>query len=135
MRLDEPVEWKGGLAAALFKGTGDPADCDDSRSILMEDTLGKHYHRGLRRRMLPALLARVTDTTCCLPGRGAEIAHMVVEQVTAWARKTHRSAGLLFVDLRAAYYGVIRQLGLDLRSGPEEPVSYTHLTLPTILRV
>ena len=44
---------------------------------------------------------------------------MVVQQLLAWSKHESKSIGLRFVDLKAAYYGVVRQLGLDLRSSPE----------------
>ena len=48
-RIQEPVQFKGGMLSELLKGLGNPAKCVSYREILVSDTLGKRYHAWLRR--------------------------------------------------------------------------------------
>ena len=38
-----PKAWKGGRLVKLFKGKGDPAECDSSRGLLIGDVLSKLF--------------------------------------------------------------------------------------------
>lgn len=51
--IDEPVQWKGGRVATLFKHKGSPAECANHRAILISSTLGKTVHNIFRARAVP----------------------------------------------------------------------------------
>ena len=56
-RIQEPLSFKGGRFAELFKGNGDQRRREADRSIFLSNGVAKQYHRLLRGRLLPFLEA------------------------------------------------------------------------------
>ena len=48
IRVQEPLAFKGGRFAELFKGKGDPRECGLSRSIFLASGVAKQFHRSCR---------------------------------------------------------------------------------------
>ena len=105
----EPLEWKGSALIPLFKGRGDPANPMEHRSIYVADSTAKIHHGWIR--MFLEEQWTQQQSSIQLGGRkgvGADTAHHLIQCSLAWARQSARSAGILFLDLRAAFYSVHR---------------------------
>ena len=50
---NEPVQWKGGMLAVLYKGKGPMADSGSHRAIWLASVLAKLYHRWLVLQLQP----------------------------------------------------------------------------------
>ena len=112
--MHEPLSWKGGLLVPLFKGKGSPQDAKGYRSIFISDVCGKIHHSHLRK-------ALVNEWSSCddliqqggKQGCSTDIAHHILHTYFAWARTNSVSCAMLFVDLHAAFYTVIRSMLMD----------------------
>ncbi len=106
----EPLSWKGGTLVPLFKGKG-KVDCPASyRSIFISDTTCKTFHSCLRTRLM-----RAWESSMCTlqfggrPGFGTDVAHHCAHAFLSWSRHSGTPAALIFLDLTAAFYSVLRQ--------------------------
>eukprot|EP00959_Pyramimonas_sp_CCMP1952_P466427 9489934-Pyramimonas_sp.AAC.1 len=63
MRGREPIQFKAGIALKLNKGSGTRSLLEYYRSILLNNTVAKHYHKWLRSTTLRvcSCLLRVTQ--------------------------------------------------------------------------
>ena len=78
----------------MYKGQGRPAHCPpNNRAIPMDGEAANFFHRGLRKRALPPLMERVSGAHAGLPGRGAEHAHVIVQQFIALLRARGATRG------------------------------------------
>ena len=130
----EPLRYKGGLLAALYKGRGSHADCCNSRSILLANTLGKQWHSCLRNDLVPFVKASMAPSQAgAVSGRGVDIAALSVRAFAWWAQEAGLSAMALFVDVRSAFYSVFRPLLLG-HSMDDDMLAYAmqHLKIPAI---
>ncbi|CAE7453752.1 unnamed protein product [Symbiodinium sp. CCMP2592] len=111
MGLYEPVEWRGGALVPLAKRAAAALSCDRFRSILVSSIPGKVYHRQLRTLLMPALESVRGDTQAgAVPGISTESIAMVARGFRDVMVARQRAWALVFFDVRAAYYRVIRQL-------------------------
>ena len=111
LRSREPLSWKGGILIPLFKQRGSPKSLDSYRSIYLSDTTAKLHHSWIRRRLEAQWL--MDPQAIQLGGKkgvGSDIAHHVVQGAVAWAKEHKRALSLLFLDLRAAFYSVMRSV-------------------------
>ena len=106
----EPTSWKGGRLAPLHKGRGSPTDPTAYRAIYISDYTSKVYHKLLRQKLEKAWMQRMDLLQ--LGGRksvGTDLAHHMIESHQFWCRKRKFSSAVVFFDLRAAFYSVLRQ--------------------------
>ena len=109
--LREPLAWKGGVLIPLFKGKGSPQNAASYRSIFLSDVCAKVHHSHVRKSLAEAW--SVTDDVIQQGGKkgcSTDIAHHLLHSYFAWARDHSVSCALLFVDLHAAFYTVIRSM-------------------------
>lgn len=107
--LREPLNWKGGVLVPLFKGKGSPADPSAYRSIFLSDVCAKVHHSCMRRTL--ADLWSKEDELIQMGGKkgcSTDVAHHFLHAHLSWSRAKNLSCGLLFVDLQAAFYSVLR---------------------------
>ena len=110
-RLQEPLSWKGGMLADIWKGSGDRSDPANSRAVLIEDTAAKVYHAWLRRRLLGRYLSTAHDAVYGgVPKRGTEMCSHHSMAFWEYTRAVGMSAAQLYVDIVGAFDAVIRQL-------------------------
>lgn len=110
--LEEPIQMKGGLVINAYKGGGcNPADPNNHRSLLLSNHAGKAIRRVFRQQYLPAYEASAPDTFFSIRA-GGNVAHAshALRLFVAASHKGGDSTGILFLDVKAAYYRVIRQL-------------------------
>ena len=117
LRKKEPIQWKGGRLHPLWKGRKDPRDPAAYRSIYISNFLGKIYHQILRQ---PVLQAWSPDTCALqLGGRkklGTDIAHHFLQLHQHWARQQGLPSGIIFFDVQAAFYTLLRQTIIESES-------------------
>ena len=108
MHAKEPTSWKGGFVAPLHK-KGPMSSAKSYRSIFISDYTAKIYHASLRRHLLDIWQKGIEHLQLGgLPSCGTDSAHHWIQVHTAWTKFHGLSQGLLFFDLKAAFYMVMR---------------------------
>ena len=110
----EPVQYKGGRLAIAHK-KGCPREVDHYRALLISSALGKSLHNVWRQRSLP-LMRQAADPLQISAQPGAlvaQAAHLVRLHLGA-AKTRGISCYILFLDIRSAYYKLVRQFAFDL---------------------
>ena len=111
LRAAEPIQFKGGALHAVWKGKSNPAFCSAHRGILVSSNVGKAFHRIARARAVPALRTVATEMQIGgLPTFPVVLASHFVRLFQSGSRQRTASHGLLFLDLREAFYRVVRPL-------------------------
>ncbi|CAE7428422.1 unnamed protein product, partial [Symbiodinium necroappetens] len=108
-----PLQWSGGLAHSIPKGTKDPSSVQGWRAILLLESDAKAFQKAWRPYLLQAL-----DPVRSV-GQHGGIPRHTLEQPSALVRAhfhglsaANQSGGALFVDCAAAYYSVVRDFYL-----------------------
>ena len=130
LRVQEPLAFKGGRYAEIFKGKGDRRSCVASRSVFLASGVGKQFHRLLRGRLLPYLEEYSPEVTCALRGRGVDTGSHLIRLAMEWAAGEGRSSAVIFFDLTAAYYMVLRELAIGACSDEAVARLLARLGLP-----
>ena len=132
IRGQTAAEMCGGWLVPLFKGKGSQTEMSGYRAILLEPTLTRTFSRSWRRYLEPGL--QTVAAPMQWGGRGGLSIEGVHLQAKLWmsnARAEKASIGLLFVDLRSAFYTVVKPL---LASAHDEtpciPQIFQRLNLP-----
>ncbi len=108
-----PVQWQGGWLATLYKGRGRAADPASHRSILITSHIGKVWHGHLRKALLGQVPpAKLGAQFGGIPGRGAVQAVLALRSYMEGVRRSGRACRLFFVDVKEAYYSLLRELVL-----------------------
>ncbi|CAE7427534.1 unnamed protein product [Symbiodinium natans] len=106
----EPLAWRGGKALPLFKGKGQGTKPGEYRSILVSEVLGKRWHAWLRSSLLATFRERAAPLQCGVTGgHSTGLLSLFLRSFQAQAQSRGFSWGILFVDLRSAFYSVLRQ--------------------------
>ena len=110
IRLTEPVQYRCTKLTALLKKAGLAARADSFRSIALLDPSAKFLHRLQRPELLRALGDKAQPLQQgCLPGSVATgLTHVLLTKMRT-ALAARQSFGVLFLDLTAAYYRLLRQ--------------------------
>jgi len=106
----EPLLWKGGTLIPLWKGKESPDLPSAYRSIFVSNYSTKLYHQFVRQHLV-AIWERKADQLQCggRKGVGVDVAHHVIQCQKAWTTANAIPSAILYIDLRAAFYTVIRQ--------------------------
>ena len=111
MRAAEPIQFKGGALHAVWKGKSSATQCSAHRGILVSSTPGKAFHRVVRQQAVPALRSVATDMQIGgLPKFPVTMASHFVRAFQEGCQNRRCSHGLMFLDLREAFYRVVRPL-------------------------
>ena len=115
----EPTSWKGGKLVPLYKGKDSTVDPASYRAIYISDHTSKIYHRLLRQHLE---IPWSTDIDLLqMGGRkkvGTDLAHHMLEAHQFWCRTRRLPSAVVFFDLRAAFYSVLRQALLETSLDP-----------------
>ncbi len=116
--VEEPLQMKGGILVHAFKG-GSPTDPGDHRSLLLSSHLGKAIRRVFRQQIIGPYASSTPETFFSIRA-GGNVSHasQALKLYCNGASAQGDSIGVLFLDVKAAYYRVIRQLVVG-NSGPE----------------
>ena len=113
---EEPIAWKGGILCPIFKGKGSKKEASSYRGVVLLSALGKRWHALLRARMLPhAIRHQPPMQFGGFPGQQPGFASFIVRAYAARAKMHGLSEACLFIDLRAAFHHLLRQLSLPMR--------------------
>lgn len=109
-QVSEPVQMKGGLLIHMFKG-GNASSVEDHRGLLLSSHVGKALRRTIRQSIMPSFVAHSSHTYFSIKtgGNVSQASHALRAFISASAQR-HQSVGLLFLDIKSAYYRVVRQL-------------------------
>lgn len=105
----EPILFKGGLLAAAYK-RGDPAITANYRSLLISPTIGKSFHRLLRR----DLMCHFNQSALPLqlggrPGISVTQAAQALQVFLSDQREAGLSTAVIFLDIKNAFYQLFRE--------------------------
>ena len=121
----EPLEFKGGRLCTIYKGKGSKLEPSKYRGILLADVFAKIFHSWTRTQLLPTFQQRARPGQ--LGGRPSQqtatATHLL--RLHAWnGRQLHLTTGVLFIDVRAAFHHMLR----DLVFGIRDPMSAAELS-------
>ena len=128
----EPTNWRGGQLIFLAKKASGKYTCDAFRSILLASIPGKAYHRTLRSRLVPALCANSTALQAgSKPGVGTDGISATARTYQEYQLEAGRLPAMVYFDLKAAYYRMLRQLVVPIGEPEERFLRWMHsLKLP-----
>ncbi|OLP99284.1 hypothetical protein AK812_SmicGene18181 [Symbiodinium microadriaticum] len=132
IRAFEPVAFRGGELFLLAKRAAKTLGCSGFRSILLTSVAGKVYHRCVRQTLLPAFQdVRHSFHASLIRGQGIDTISLAAKTFFALGNTQGSSAGIVFFDLSAAFYSVIRQTLVDTRDSDEGLLRlFRHLDIP-----
>ena len=108
--LREPLTFRGGDLICLAKKAGATFRCRDYRSILVSSIPGKIHHRKMRSQLTSVLgNCRSPLQSGAMPGEGVENITIAAKTFQLMCESIRKPWGLIFFDLQAAYYQVIRE--------------------------
>lgn len=123
----EPTSWKGGRLVPLYKGKDSTTDPNAYRAIYISDYTSKLYHRALRCRLEPPWTEHMDLLQ--FGGRknmGTDLAHHMLEAHQFWCRSNKTPSAIVFFDLKAAFYSVLRQALVPGLFHPEHVTKALH---------
>ena len=129
IRMDEALQWKGGVIHHAWKGKQAPDECASHRALLISSVIGKALHSTIRRCCIAPMRSIATPFQVGgLPYPVTFASHCVRLFQSLCAGATHF---LLFLDLREAFYRVYRAL-LGAETPSDEAVAgiFRRLELP-----
>ena len=122
LRANEAVGLKGGVLHRIAKPNAVNNTTAGFRGILVQSCLSKVLHRAVRHLAVDHWQDHAQPMQ--IGGRQgcpADFGHFCSRAYLAYAKAHNRSAAILFVDISAAYYGVIREAVLGAQ-GQSRPV-------------
>ncbi|CAE7677247.1 unnamed protein product [Symbiodinium sp. CCMP2456] len=121
VQLKQPVQWRGGILYAAWKGAGRVDDPNSHRSLFVSSTVGKSFHKLVRGRG-QAALQTVLHGLHLGSRKDAPIgfASMYLLSFLRANMRRKRCYGALFVDTKAAYYRVVRQVAVGALDKDED---------------
>ena len=133
LRAREPVSFRGGDLILLAKRAASVLTCENYRSILISAVPAKIYHRCIREQLQPAFSQHRTPFQGgVLPGQGIEFVSLTAKTFFRMCNSASRKAALVFFDLKAAFYQVLRQLLVEnVECDSELLALFARLQLPS----
>ena len=109
--MAEPVQWKGGILYEIFKGKGHMDDPTSYRGILVSSHIAKAVHNAYRQPTMEQFRHHASPMQLGgLPGKGVDMASHGIRAFFQIAKARGESAALFFLDIKSAYYRLVRQL-------------------------
>ena len=111
MRLQEPLQWKGGELHHVWKRKQSALLCDSYRAILVSSTIGKSVHSVFRQRCGDYLDAAATPMQ--IGGRRGFPVQLAMHAARLFheaMRRRNAPSALVFLDLSEAFHRVARPL-------------------------
>ena len=120
-RLTWPSAFKGGRLVDLWKSKGDPSVCDNSRGLLLSDHISKIPTSIMKWEIDAFYNNSILYTQFgAVPGRGADLAHHVMESALQLSMALEISAALIFLDLEKAFDKAIREMVMGFLANIED---------------
>ena len=122
----EPIQMKGGTLIAAHKG-GDRSDPGSFRSLLLSSHIGKSIRRTFRQQLIPWYQSTASETHFSIKvGGNVSQASHALRLFLSTSAAQRCSAGVLFLDIKSAYYRVVRQLVTSRSSDMESITRMMH---------
>ena len=119
---EEPLEHKGGRLAYAYKGRGAVSDPSSFRGLMVTSVLGKAIRSALREKMLPDYRTYAgSDYFSARQYGHVGQAAMSLRLFAKCAKDSGSSLGMIFLDIRSAYYRIVRELALGF-SGSDSQI-------------
>ena len=116
-----PLQFRGGFLIPLYKNKGTLSDAANFRGILLQDTSAKIFSKTWRRSLAAGLDRYAVPLQLgCRKGLGVNAAHLALRLHVDSCSARHRSMAILFIDLRSAYYSVVKELYHEDGTGSDE---------------
>ena len=128
----EPIGFKGGRLVHLFKGKGAADEPENRRGILISNHVGKVAHSTLRGQYTPFLeLGMLPMQVGGRPRKSVQQGAHILRLFMSSCKRSNLSCGVVFLDIRTAYYKVLRELVIS-QPIPEDRLRalLTHFQLP-----
>ena len=131
----EPLQWKGGILHEVYKHRGAMSSPDSYRGILVSSHLAKCYHNTFRAPTLDWHIATADELQFGgIPRKGVDMATHVVKTFLAVAQKHKRPCSIIFIDIKSAYYRLLRCLAIGPTCTTSELATlFATMGLPDIL--
>ena len=118
---NEPIQWKGGILYEVFKNKGSHKDPENFRGILVSSHVAKAHHNAFRKLALPYHLQSADPLQFGgTPGRGVDQPSHTVRSFLRIIQKSRLSGAVFFLDIKSAYYRLLRQLAVGSIGTREE---------------
>ena len=113
VRIQQPLQWKGGILYESFKTSGRADLLENYRSLYISSVPGKQYHRILRDRMATMTAEGLHGLHCgAKPGASVMTPSLALHLLVRAAKAAGQSAALIYLDTKTAYYSIIRELAI-----------------------
>ena len=121
VRVQPPLQWKGGMLCELFKNKGSPSQCGNYRDILLADDGGKGAIKLIRPRFLSLALniAHQSQYGGGFNGGETAFAQIYMRLVVDASISNLQSCGILYLDVVAAFATMLRRIVFDFEEGDE----------------
>ena len=121
VRLEEPVQFKGGQLFTLYKGKGPPTICDNFRGILLMSTPGKILRSAMRSHVnKPYLTTADSMQLANRPGLSVIFGAQAIGHFHAISKTRGSSSAIIFCDIKSAYYKVLREVSVGTSHADED---------------
>ena len=113
--LQEPIQSKGGTLVAAYKGSGAADAVSNYRSLLLSSHFGKALRSFWRQKTVP--LYSSSSSALHFAGKlGGNVSHasMLLQSLLTGASRRNHSSCAIFLDIKAAYYRVIREFVVNM---------------------
>ena len=121
VRIQPPIQWKGGMLQELFKGKGSSSVCSNFRDVMLACVDGENVAKYVRNKFLPR--AKVISLNTQFGGgfNGGEtaFAHLYARLVNQACRNSRRTCANLFLDVISAFASLLRCIVFDVEAGDE----------------
>ena len=109
-QLQEPLGFKGGRLIHLYKGKGEACLPQNRRGILIANHASKVLHGSLRPNYMPALESAMLPMQLGgRPKRAVQQSAHILRLFASACKRAGRSCGIIFLDIKTAYYQVVRE--------------------------
>ena len=106
-----PIQFRGGFLIPLFKNRGSAMDPSSFRGILLQNTCAKIFAKTWRVQLAKHLDRQAAPLQLgCRKGLGVTGAHLPLRLHLDTCAANSQSVGIIFIDVQAAYYSVVKEL-------------------------
>ena len=120
-RLEEPLQFKGGQLVSLYKGKGQHSNCESFRGILLMANAGKIVRSAMRKHVNEPYVACPDELQLAgKPGISVTFGAQAVRSFHAIAKQRGYSSAILFCDIKAAYYMLLREISVGATTSDED---------------
>lgn len=119
--LEEPIQARGGVLIPAYKGKGHHSEVESYRSLLLSNHFGKSMRGVFRPKLQPFYTTGSSRLHfAAKPGGNVSHASHYLRSFHQIAKDQGWSSSSVFVDISSAFYRIIRQFAVTVRSSKED---------------